>query len=35
MIPFINDTTHNCLNKKNPFEYIVPPPTSGFGTVKT
>ena len=21
------------LNKKNPFEYIVPPPTSGVGTI--
>ena len=23
----------NWLNKKNPFEYIVPPPTSGVGTI--
>ena len=23
----------NCLNKKNPFEYIVPLPTSGVGTI--
>ena len=33
-----DDTTHisigqNCLHKKNPFEYIVPPPTSGVGTI--
>ena len=37
-----NDTTHismmnisigkNWLNKKNPFEYIVPSPTSAVGT---
>ena len=22
------------FDKKNPFEYIVPPPTSGVGTIK-